>query len=342
MVFLNDSFALKDKNERTRREAMLVEPHMQQLVSYLNDVRKELGTDYEMPMFDPCDGGISARVLILLEAPGPKAVGSQFISRNNPDKTANNINNLLKVAEIPRKDTILWNIVPWYIGDVKKIRPATQSDINLALPYLGKLINLLPDLDFIVLMGKPAQAAKLEIQKIIKQDKNTKVIFCTAHPSPKVANIYPEKMLEAQQVFKVISAHLKALVRNSFEVTLGVEDIDDLLVYLPIFNSPEFKAYSLLADTNNYRRVKYDEAVTAFYKVASQRCWYSEYDPIIVDDILRNETLLKNATIGEIKAMLTYFVCNERWIDGFQAQLIKDGHISRLLECLKVLKPELI
>jgi hypothetical protein len=54
---------------------------MAPLVEYLGRVRDATGSDDEMPSFDPLDGGINARALLLLEAPGPKAVDSALISR---------------------------------------------------------------------------------------------------------------------------------------------------------------------------------------------------------------------------------------------------------------------
>lgn len=332
MISPDDSFVLKDKAECARREAMLLEPHMQPLLNYLNDMKNSLGLDCETPMFDPCDGGVDARVLILLEAPGPKAVGSKFISRNNPDRTADNMNKLLRVAKIPRKDTILWNIVPWYIGDSRKIRPAIREDISLALPFLKKLIEILTNLDFIVLMGKPARSAILDIRKI-----SNKPILCAAHPSPKVANIYPEKMLETQHLFNQISLDLKRLAPNNFIVKLTVENVDELLAYLPVLSNHAFKPYTLIKKDNR-TFIEYDPVVKAFGDSAYQACWYFDYDPLVTDEVFRNENLLRNATIEQVKAMLTYFVCGERFSDGFQGQLIKDGHISRLLERLKQLR----
>jgi Family of unknown function (DUF6508) len=116
-----------------------------------------------------------------------------------------------------------------------------------------------------------------------------------------------------------------------------MDSYEDLLTYLPVFNNPEFKPYTLVK--NDYRTfIQYHLAVKTFCESASQDCWYSEYDPFIADEMLKSEQLLSNASLDEIKAMLTYFVCGERFSDGFQAQLIIDGHIQRLLERLKKLK----
>lgn len=178
---------------------MLQQSHMQPLVTFVERARKSLNIEDDIPMFDPCDGGVNARVLIFLEAPGRKALDSQFVSRNNPDRTAAKINQLLNAARINRKDTIIWNIVPWYIGQDdtrKRIRAANVADIAQALPFNKELLKLLTNLEVIVLMGKNAQLAKADIRSITNA-----LIFCTAHPSPRVVNSWPQKIEEAQQVF---------------------------------------------------------------------------------------------------------------------------------------------
>jgi uracil-DNA glycosylase len=205
-------YALASEDEQKRRNALLSEPHMKPLTEYLEQVRSEMGTGYEMPMFDPCDGGINARVLFLLEAPGPKAVGSAFISRNNPDPTARNMCELLEKAGIPRQDTLLWNIVPWYIGDKdsesgkSRIRPANNKDITVAMPHLETLLKLLPSLEIIVLVGKKAQSTSKDIKRHQKIT-NTSLIE-THHPSARVFNVWKHKRAEAEADFAQIAKML--------------------------------------------------------------------------------------------------------------------------------------
>jgi hypothetical protein len=66
----------------------------------------------------------------LLEAPGGRAVGSGFVSRNNPDETAKNFFLLNQEAGLPRSRTVTWNVVPWYVGSGEKIRAVTDADIR--------------------------------------------------------------------------------------------------------------------------------------------------------------------------------------------------------------------
>ncbi len=140
-----------------------------------------------MPYFDPLDGGIEAECLFLLEAPGRGAVGSGFISRNNPDETAKNWFELNLAAGIQRERTISWNIVPWYIGSAIRIRPATSNDIQDGLPYVYRLIALLPKLRIVALMGRNAQS----ISDLLLERYPALRIFKLPHPSPLSVNHAP-------------------------------------------------------------------------------------------------------------------------------------------------------
>ena len=112
---------------------------------------------------------------------------SGFISRNNPDQTAVNMCNFLSEVNICRKDTLIWNIVPWYIGDDEKIhgkktRRPKSNEIKDGLEHLMKLLKLfrLPGLKAIVLLGEKAQKVKLQLkQKLPKLN-----LFSCPHPSP--------------------------------------------------------------------------------------------------------------------------------------------------------------
>lgn len=146
-----------------------------------------MGTEYAIPYFDPFDGGTRADCLFLLEAPGPKAIASQFISRDNPDETAKNVFLLSREAGIDRHRTVLWNVVPWYIGTGKKIRPANSRDLGAAAPSLVELAALLPALHTIVLLGNKAATAKLAVTQLLPKVQ----VFSVPHPSPLFVNLRP-------------------------------------------------------------------------------------------------------------------------------------------------------
>jgi len=69
---INTFYALGDPDEQRRRREHLRESHIAPLTDYVEQLRKTLGHNQEIPYFDPCDGGINAKLLFLLEAPGPK------------------------------------------------------------------------------------------------------------------------------------------------------------------------------------------------------------------------------------------------------------------------------
>ena len=190
---------LKDPVEQAHRLAMLDSPHMKPLTDYLASVRAALGEQYHIPDFDPCDGGIHARVLFLLEAPGPKAVTSKFVSSNNPDPTAKNLWNLIHNAGIARTDTLIWNIVPWYVGTGKHILPVNSADRVQALPYLEELLALLPNLQLIVLVGLAAQAAAPHIRRLTARE-----VRHTYHMSGQVFNRWPDKKKQTEEAFRAI------------------------------------------------------------------------------------------------------------------------------------------
>ncbi|PYK38607.1 MAG: hypothetical protein DME49_07210 [Verrucomicrobia bacterium] len=169
---------------RAARHAELHERHIAPLTAFVDALRVEMGSHYQIPYFDPHDGGIAAEVLYLLEAPGAKAVFSGFISRDNPDETAKNFFQINQQSGIPRKRTITWNIVPWYIGSGSRIRPANSDDVESGLRRLNSLLDLLPKLRAVVLVGQKAQRSSSNIAKLRPGIR----LFKSPHPSPLFVN----------------------------------------------------------------------------------------------------------------------------------------------------------
>jgi len=150
---------LADCDERQRRLDMIHEPRVKPLTVFVHRIRAAESPEQRVPYFDPLDGGIEAEALFLLEAPGPRAVDSGFVSRDNPDVTARNMRLMSLEAGIDRTRTVLWNIVPWYVGSKQKIRPAMVGDVKTAKPYLERLLPLLERLRVVALVGKKALMA---------------------------------------------------------------------------------------------------------------------------------------------------------------------------------------
>ncbi len=180
--------SLGNLRHRAERLAQINDTHIAELTAFVNCLRNERGCGDKAPYFDPADGGVGAEVLFILEAPGKKAVDSGFISCNNPDETAKNWLELNIQAKIPRKRTIAYNIVPWYIGSDNKIRSANSDDIEQGWPYLVQLLTMLPKLKIIVLIGKKAQRVASRL-RVVRPD--LRIMDCP-HPSPLYVNNKPE------------------------------------------------------------------------------------------------------------------------------------------------------
>ncbi len=175
---------LGNPEARESRLSQLREPHVLSLTEFVEELRVEAGPDACIPYFDPWDGGVDAKVLLLLEAPGPRAVRSGFVSRNNPDETAKNFFELSARAGLDRKSTVIWNVVPWYIGAGTRIRAATPADLQAGLLPLPRLLGLLPKLRVVVLVGRKAERASLEITRA----RPELTLLACPHPSPMYVN----------------------------------------------------------------------------------------------------------------------------------------------------------
>ena len=158
--------ANRDPDEVSRKRSLLREPHIAPLTRLSNGCARPGGGE-AVPWFDPTEAGVGARILLLLEAPGPKATGgngprpasrgSGFVSPDNDDQTAQNMWSLLHEAHIDRRrEIVTWNVVPWYVGDGTRIRAVSARDLIESRSALGELLDLVADLRVVVLLGRKA------------------------------------------------------------------------------------------------------------------------------------------------------------------------------------------
>ena len=197
--------SLGDPDARADRQSRLHAEHVVPLTAFVKSLRSETVMGAAIPDFDPADGGVRAELLYLLEAPGAKAVASGFISRNNPDETAKNFFDLNQAAGIPRERTVLWNIVPWYIGTGTRIRAAGRGDIEQGLPSLTRLIALLPRLRTVVLLGRKAAYGA---DAILELRPDLQVLRCP-HPSPLFVNRSPGNRETILEVLRAAARSLR-------------------------------------------------------------------------------------------------------------------------------------
>jgi hypothetical protein len=96
----------RHSEELDRKRRLRTAPHVAPLAAYVDRMRAERAGD-RFPDFDPTEAGVTARILLLLEAPGGKATmerdGSGFVSPDNNDGTAQNMWCLLRDAGVDRR-----------------------------------------------------------------------------------------------------------------------------------------------------------------------------------------------------------------------------------------------
>jgi hypothetical protein len=156
--------SLRDPAEVSRRQFLLeTAPTASPLTKWVNDLaaaRRAQGLPAEVPYVDPLDAGTAARVLIVLEAPGPmtnalNAVpGSGFISSDNDDATAENLWLARQKAGLV-EGVLIWNAVPWYLGPTKRKPRVAEKAIGGQI--LRELVQRLSELHTVVPLGDHAK-----------------------------------------------------------------------------------------------------------------------------------------------------------------------------------------
>lgn len=182
---LSAARSLRDPELVAERKARwLSEPLLAPLRAYVDGLSQR---GRVAPAFDPTDAGVEARVLFVLEAPGPRAAaekGSGFISVDNNDQTAANLWSARTDAGLT-DGCLHTNVVPWYLGAASVTpTPLELADGSVQLRYL---IELLPKLDTVVLCGDYArQGWRRYVAGLF--DGPGPVVIETHHPSPQSLN----------------------------------------------------------------------------------------------------------------------------------------------------------
>lgn len=180
---------LRDPDEQDRRRELLrTAPHIASLASYVENLRRR--PNCQVPDFDPCDGGVHAKMLFLFEKPGPmtdasngERRGSGFISRDNDDPTAEATGCFMAKAEIPREAIVLWNTIPWWNGTIA----ITADEKRRGIAEVSQLLKCLPQVRTVVLVGRKAQQASASLRDL------GLAVFHSAHPSARVRASYREQ-----------------------------------------------------------------------------------------------------------------------------------------------------
>jgi len=176
---------LSDPDALDARAALLGEPHMLALEAWRRDMTSEARP---LPHADPLDGGDAARVLLLLETPGPGAERLRFVSRDNPTGTGRNLRRFLEQAGIARGDVLIWNAVPWVIhAPGARNRAVRAGEVRDGLAMLPGFLTLLPRLAAVVTMGRVARGAAAAIAAA----RPEAAVIAVPHPSPTIVCTSP-------------------------------------------------------------------------------------------------------------------------------------------------------
>lgn len=150
---------------------------MSDLDAFVDRLRAAHG---DVPNFDPAGGGGAARLLILLETPGPRIGETGVVSIDNPSGTAHNLRRFLAEASIAQRDLLLWNAVPWVIHADGPNRAPRPAEMRAGLASLPPLLGLLPGLRAVVLAGRIAAMA----EPVLQAARPGLPTFRMPHPSP--------------------------------------------------------------------------------------------------------------------------------------------------------------
>lgn len=163
------------------RLCRLGEEHVRPLMALIEELRS---TGLLVPNVDPNDGGVFARALFLLTTPGPKAVASGFVSRDNPDDSAKNMGTSLDLAGLRRRDVVLWNVVPHCLSTIDESRNPTTAEIRESIPATQRFMDRIVNLRVVIFCGKT------HTQKALRWlHKPTGIKFLpTAHTGAKAFN----------------------------------------------------------------------------------------------------------------------------------------------------------
>jgi uracil-DNA glycosylase len=170
---------LADPSVVAARRAALAAPHLAPLRALAAAIRDATGRP--VPEADPADGGATARLLLLLETPGPHHARTGFVSRDNPTPTGANLRRFLDGASLARQDTLIWNAIPFVIHAPGAANRAPRRDeLRAGLGFLPRLLALLPHLRVAVLAGRTAG----EAAPVLAAARPGLPVLRMPHPSP--------------------------------------------------------------------------------------------------------------------------------------------------------------
>lgn len=181
----------------SQRRQQLRAPH----VAALNDLVRhwrDADPSRPVPWFDPADGGTAARIMLLLEAPGPRTMtsaGSGLCSEDNPDPTNAVIRAQRQAAGLPRTSCVKWNALPWPITS-----PPKAAETAAAAEHLRQVLHLLPNLDLVITFGARALSV-LGLASTLAEPTRALPVLAVPHPSQRNTHARYEALSRLERAF---------------------------------------------------------------------------------------------------------------------------------------------
>jgi uracil-DNA glycosylase len=155
-------------------------------VAPLNALARRIAAAHgQAPLFDPAGGGTGARILLMLETPGPagkrEAGEPRVVSQFNATGTARNLRRFFAESRIEPAEVVIWNAVPFIIhAPGARNRAPKAAERAAGLLWIEPLLALLPELRVAILSGRVARAARVTIEAA----RPGLPILEMPHPSP--------------------------------------------------------------------------------------------------------------------------------------------------------------
>ncbi|GAA2057164.1 hypothetical protein GCM10009722_14910 [Williamsia deligens] len=191
------------------------DPH----VAPLNELVATWRRDHAMvPWFDPDDGGVRARLLILMESPAPRTMragGSGFCSGDNPDPSNRLLSSLRGTHGPPRSDCLKWNIVPWAVlDDAGGARSPSALELAEGGAMLHDVLSRATDVEVVLTLGRPALAGYMGYLTA-EPGRRLLPVVAAPHPSQRNARGRDDAVRRIETAFTAVSTHLRAHSRQT-------------------------------------------------------------------------------------------------------------------------------
>lgn len=146
-----------------RKKARLHERHVAPLTRLADAIAAARGLPAgDVPYPDPDHGGVHARVLFLLTAPGPGAkthTGSGLLSLENNDPGAARCHRETDRVGLAWSEVVHWNVVPF---PIKLERSPTSAEIVAGSRWIPDLLARLEEVRVVVLLGLVPECAWID------------------------------------------------------------------------------------------------------------------------------------------------------------------------------------